>query len=628
MPSIQFSGLSSGLDTKAIVEAILDFESVPLTRLQDRLSLFNQRKNAFDELRSGLGKFETALRELTSPATFRGRSTTVSDEKVLRATAGSGAEVGIFQVEVSALAAADKYKSDGFVGSDQGLISDGTLTIQSGSEDAITINVSAANGNNSLETIRDAINDADSGVQAAIIFDGTNHRLTVRSEESGTTNALTITDDTNLNLDVGANKVTTAADAAFKIDGIDITSSSNKITTAIEGVTIDLISLTSGSPISIEVSQDEDSVVEATQSLVTKYNELTEFFNAQFDSEKPGPLSGDFIATAIQRNVQSLFTGGVDGIPFGGIRSLSAIGVSFDGKGGTATLDSGKLRELLDTNFDEVGNLFLSAGQSTDSRVSFVSASNSTVSGDYAVTISQAAEQATVTGSTALTTLGQDETLTIVSSSATSVVNLTSGQDITAVIDAINQQLRDDGVSATAISDSGSVRIASTGYGVAADISVTSSITDPANGTGSGFDTVAATDNGVDVVGTINGVAAEGIGQLLIGAEDDDSSGLRLKVTASAIDITNQSGDFGTLSFSRGFIDSLLSRIDSYTEFDSGALDVAKEGIDANVRNIDRDIERLQERLELRETQLLRSFSAAEQAISALNAQQSTLSSF
>ena len=95
-------------------------------------------------------------------------------------------------------------------------------------------------GNTSLEAIRDQINAADAGVAASIINDGSSYRLVVRSEETGTDNALTVTDSTNLNLDVGANEINPAADAQLLIDGIAITSSSNKVTGAIAGVTLDL----------------------------------------------------------------------------------------------------------------------------------------------------------------------------------------------------------------------------------------------------------------------------------------------------------------------------------------------------------------------------------------------------
>ena len=132
MGAINFSGLVSGLDTRAVVDAILNFERQPITRLEDRRQLFNQRNAALDKLRSGLNAFESALRDLSSPTTFRGRTSSVSDESALRATAGAGAETGLFQLDITTLATAHKVKSDGISAPDQGLVADGTLSIQSG----------------------------------------------------------------------------------------------------------------------------------------------------------------------------------------------------------------------------------------------------------------------------------------------------------------------------------------------------------------------------------------------------------------------------------------------------------------------------------------------------------------
>ncbi len=630
MPSpVNFGGLASGLDTKALVDAIMSVERQPLERLQSKVQEYSARKSAYGELQSKLTGFESALRDLSSASTFRARNTTVSDATVFRATPGTDAEVGLFTIEVTSLAQADKIKSDGLAASDQGLVNDGTLTIQSGANNLITVDVSAAEGNNTLEAVRDAINGADAGVQAAIIYDGTSYRLSVRSEATGLDNALTITDGTNLNLTDAANRVQTATDAALKVDGIDVVSSSNKVTGVIPGVTLDLLDTNQGSPATLEIDQDIDKVVEGVQSLVGKYNEIVDFFNTQFSQESPGPLSGDGTAIRIQARIQSIVTGGVPGIPLGDLRSLSSVGADFDGKTGKITLDTTTLRDLLESNFDDVGNLFLASGSATDPKVSYVGGTTATVSGEYAVTLSQAAEQATVAGGTAFTgSLGQNETLTIALGSSSVDVNLTAGQTLSQAVDTINSALRDADISATARDDGGFLRITTGQYGSAADISVTSSLPDPGDGTQTGFTTTAATDTGVDVAGTIGGVAAVGVGQVLTGAEGGDYEGLALRARASAADITAQAGDFGTISYSRGLMKTLISEVDDLTRFDSGPIDLARESLTSNIKRYNKDIDDLNERLSVRETQLIRTFTKAEQAISALQAQQNAFGAF
>ena len=229
MANFNFTGLASGIDTRAIIDAIINAERQPIERLREQQSRLGFQKSALDSLGSTLNSFEKSLRDLSSSSTFRARTSSVSDETALTARAGTGAEPGLYDLTVTSLATADKYVSSGLVSPDQGLVGDGTLTIQSGTNDEISIDVSAASGNNTLEDVRDAINAADAGVSAAIVFDGTEYLLSVRATETGTANALTITDSTNLDLDTNP-AVQTAANAQFNIDGIDITSSSNTIT--------------------------------------------------------------------------------------------------------------------------------------------------------------------------------------------------------------------------------------------------------------------------------------------------------------------------------------------------------------------------------------------------------------
>lgn len=628
MPSIQFSGLASGIDTQALIEAILEQKRRPIERLEARRTLYNEQKAAFEELRAKLSNVETALRDISSESTFRGRTVTISDTSILKATAGTNAEKGLFEITVSDLAAAHKVRSSAFTSADVGLVQDGTISIQSGSNDLITIDVSADDGNNTLQSIRDAINAADAGVEAAVLFDGSQYLLTVRATETGTANALSITDSTDLNLDTNE-VVSEARDAQITVDGVAITSASNRISSIIPGVTLDLLDTTGDDeeghdPITVEVAQDFDTIVDSTQKLVEEYNALADFFRSQDNRDNPGPLGGNQVLIRTQLQLQGLFTGGVDGIPLGQVRSLSGIGVDFEDNG-RATLDQARLRELLDTNFDDVGNLFLASGVATSSRVQYLGSSSATVNGEYAVTVSQAAEQASVTNGQFLPFgLLANETLTIESGSDSVDVDLTSGDTTDDVIAKINAALEGSEIGAVAFNDDNTIRITTTAFGSGANITVRSDL----NGSGTGFTTAGVTDNGEDVEGEIGGVAAIGSGQTLTGAVDGDYDGLLIKVTATPSEIAAQSGDFGTISYSRGLIRDIEERISTLTGFGSGVLELATDALDANIERIDDDIVRIEDRISVVELRLLRTFGAAEQAISTLQSQQAALGGF
>lgn len=628
MSSINFTGLASGLDTKALIDAIMQAERRPVDRLQARQTQMTQKRTALDEMRAKLDAFESALRGLSAETTFRAYKATTSSETYLKATAGAGAQAGLYEIEVLGLAAAHKIKSNGVAATGQGLISDGTLTIRSGTREAVTVEVSAAAGNNTLEAVRDAINAADKGVEASVLYDGTAYRLIVRSEETGTASALTVTDTTSLGLADPANQVSAASDARVKVDGIEVTSSSNRVVDVIPGVALDLRSLTpSGQPVTVEISQDKDKVTEAVQGLVTAYNQIMDFFNAQFDRARPGALASDVTARDIQFQLQSLVTGGVEGLPDGGIRSLSALGVSFDGRTGRMSLDTATLSGLLDDRFEEVGKVFIASAAAADSRVRYESASTQASAGTYAVTITRAAEQAGVTGSVALGgTLGRDETLTVTVGSATAQIALTSTMTATQVVEALNAGFRGAGLRATALLDGGRLRIQTREYGASATVSVQSD--QASDQAGTGFGSTAVTDTGENVAGTIGGVAASGTGQVLTGAEGGGYTGLSLRITATAAEVAAAGGSLslGSVSFSPGLVSALTRRLDRFTSVSDGPIQTAREGLDDTLKVIAEDIARWEDRLKVRQTRLIRMFTEAEKAISALQAQQAQFS--
>ncbi len=625
---INFSGLASGLDTKTMIAAIMKAESLPLQRLQTRQSQLTQKRTALDDMQSKLASFQTALSGLSAETTFRARTATVSDTLTLGATVGAGAATGLYSIEVLELAAAHKVKSGSYAAPDQGLVADGTLTITAGTEDPITVEVSAAAGNNSLDAIRDAINAADKGVRAAVLNDGSGYRLVLTSEESGTTHAMVLDDGTTgLGVSAPANVVTAAKNAHLLIDGLDITSQTNQITGVIEGVTLNLRKETT-TPVTVDVVEDHSGVVAGVQSLVSSYNQIMDFFNTQFSRDSPGVLSGDSTARSVQAQVMSLMTSGVEGIADGQIRSLSTVGVSFDGKTGKATLDTNTLESLMETRFDEVGRMFIASGTATSTSIRYFTASLSTTAGTYSIQVTQAAEQATVTGAQSLgSTLDRDENLTVSVGASSVNVALTSAMTQDQVVDAINTALRGSSVSAAASLDSeGRLRIATREFGSGTNLSVSSDQADA--GAGTGFGTTASTDAGVDVEGTFNGVAgsAVGNGQILTGAEGGGYYGLALRVTATPAQVAS-STDFGTMAYSAGLVRSLSGALSNLTSSAAGPIALARETMTETLKSFADNIASMETRLSARQTRLIKQFAAAEKAISLLQSQQAQLNS-
>ena len=80
------------------------------------------------------------------------------------AVAAKGASVGSYAVTVSSLAKARTEASANFADTDTTTAGTGTIVIQVGTKDAVTINIDETN--NTLEGVRAAINNANAGVSA------------------------------------------------------------------------------------------------------------------------------------------------------------------------------------------------------------------------------------------------------------------------------------------------------------------------------------------------------------------------------------------------------------------------------------------------------------------------------
>lgn len=630
--SISFGqGIASGLDFRAIVDVIIKAESVPINKLQSRIDTFTKAKNAFGEIDSLLKAFQTSLEQLKSGSTFGGKTTTLDvSDAPFTVSASPNAAVGSYEIEVTDIAQAERRRSAAFSDKDSPLVADGTITLQSGTHEAITIEVSAAGGNNSLQAIADAINGADQGVRASIVNNGTGSILVVKSEESGTANALTVSDSTNLDLDLGANVLQAAHNASVTVDGVAVTSQDNSVSGAIAGVTLNLTGTTDGA-VNLTIGEDVDGSKESLSGFVAAYNKINDFFVKNFGSatEQSGSaIAGSSTARNLQRQIQSLVTGSMTGIGAGSLSTLAELGITVADRTGRLEFDAERFDDLVEQGrFDEVRSVLLSSGSTTDSATRYVASSADTQAGSYAVTVSVAGERGDVGGSTAIVAggLSQAENLTVTIGSTDVTVALNAGDTISAVVTKLNTAFDNAGFGATAYSDGGRLRLRTDDYGALQSITAVSDVADAADGRSTGIGTAELTDAGVDIVGTIGGVAATGQGNELIGAEGSDAAGLVVRVYATAASVAAKAGNFGSVGFSQGAADRFIEAIDGITDPLEGTIKSMRDSYQASIDAGKTRIEAMQARLALREETLIRQFSAAEQAISQLKAFQSSL---
>ena len=205
-------GLGSGLDVNNIVSQLMAVESRPLATLDGKEAKQQAKLSAFGNVKGALSSFQDGISALTDPATFSAVTASFSDDTIATASARPGAVTSNYSVEIQSLAQTQKLKSENFA-SASATVGSGTLTIQFGaysSEGAFTLNqekaaqsITIAPNQSSLAGVRDAINDADAGISASIVNDGSGDRLVISSKDTGLSNALriTVTDDDSSNND-------------------------------------------------------------------------------------------------------------------------------------------------------------------------------------------------------------------------------------------------------------------------------------------------------------------------------------------------------------------------------------------------------------------------------------------
>ena len=367
MAELTAAGLGSGLDIKSLVDQLVAAERQPVN---DRLNLAEARVNreisSVGKVKNALAAFKDVLAKLSDLDKFQQRAASVSAEETIAVTASSKAVPASYSIEVGALATRQKVASQTFADV-QAPIGWGTLTITiDGEAFAVDVDAEAM----ALVDVRDAINDAASGVEATIITTTDGARLVLTSRETGANQEFSIAAsggdgglavfDYSTAVPGTYSVVTSAADASLTIDGFAVTSSGNTVSDAIEGVTIELLAANPGEPATFEISFDRGASRDILANFVAAYNALANTIKKEtefdFEAGLRGALLGDSTTRGIQSSLRrelSRVVGGA-GLSFS---TLAEIGIVTT-LSGTLEIDASRLDAAFASDFDGIGRLF------------------------------------------------------------------------------------------------------------------------------------------------------------------------------------------------------------------------------------------------------------------------------
>lgn len=355
---------ASSLDVNSIVSQLMELEKQPLKVLDTKEASFQAKISAYGTVKSALASLQSAVQTLTQPNTFKALGITSTDINVVSGSATTEAAPGTYNIVVDELATANTLRSNGAYTATNATFNTGTLSIKVGTGAAV--NVEITNKNNSLAQVRNAINNSGAGVSATIINDGTNQRLVLTSKTMGSAGAITVTaTDSGSG---GSNPLTAldssslvevqpAKDAAFTVNGLSVTRSSNTISDVVQGLTLTLSKEGSST---ITVAKNPSTAVNAVTAFVTAYNAVVAQNSSlsAYDAanEDASILTGDATLRSIQSKLGSLVNARVSGVT-GGLSSLSQVGVSLQ-RDGTLKLDTSKLTAALNDPDKDVASLF------------------------------------------------------------------------------------------------------------------------------------------------------------------------------------------------------------------------------------------------------------------------------
>lgn len=647
---------SSGLDVAGIVSQLMTAEQRPLTALNRKEASYQAKLSAYGSVKGALTGFQTALSALSNISQFQSLSAATSDSSVATASAAATAVAGTYTLDVTKLAQAQKLVAAGqtsqtaAIGAgtsttltfDFGTIT-GTLDPATGKYSAVPATTFLSNGsgaktvtidgtNNSLQGMRDAINNAKIGVTATIVNDGgaSPYRLALSSDNIGKTNSIKISVAGDaavsglLAYDPAAtqnlSETATAQNAEFKVNGIAVSKASNTVTDVIQGVTLNLLKTTT-TPASITVASNTSTVTASVTAFVKAYNDLNNTLkgvSAYNAATKTGAvLQGDATVRNLQTQVRAVMNTAISN-PGGSLTTLSQVGVTFQSDG-TLALDTAKLNTAITNNFSGIAALFAKVGKASDSLVTYISG---TPPGSYAVHVDSLAAQGSKVGTTILgaITIAAGDKINVTLDGTTATVSLTAGAGYTPTALAAMVQSAINGTSAfsslgssvaATIDGTGHMNITSNRYGSASNISMTGNVGTFVADTGMG----GAGTAGADVVGTIDGLAATGSGQFLTAT--GNAAGLKIQINGGAFG-AGPAGDRGTVNASQGYAYN-LSQLSTTLLASGGPLDSQTTGINSGIKDIGKQRDALNVRLANIQANYTKQFSALDVMLSGMN---------
>jgi flagellar hook-associated protein 2 len=379
--NISFGGLGSGLNTGAIIDALLSIERIPIEKLEQRKEDEQKKLDLLNQLKGHVAGLREASSKIASLAGFLSYQATVSHEGYATISAGGSATAGGHTLRIDSLAASDRWAFDGVAAKDVDLATADGQGV-SFTYDGVDYDVALTADASSLEEIAAAISDATDGVLSVSVVNSSTEaapswQLVIAGKETGadfritdlasSVAGLTI-DGTGADLNgvpQSVNHIAVGSNAVALIDGLQVTRNDNDFSGVIEGVSIQATTADPSTTISFTIEPDKESVQTTVQGWLDSYNKVVSFINAQSqydeDDGPSGPLFGDSALRTLRSTLTSTLFGQSAAQAEGdveGYGTLKLLGID-SAADGTLTINATKFSEKLDANLEAFADLFV-----------------------------------------------------------------------------------------------------------------------------------------------------------------------------------------------------------------------------------------------------------------------------
>jgi flagellar hook-associated protein 2 len=351
----------------AKVERQMQSQNSGVGKLNASLVRDQAKFSGLGQLQSALAKFQAVAKNMAGSGLATAATSSAKD--VLSASTTDKAVSGSHALNVKQLAQAQTLLS-GAQKSSSAAIGTGApalLKIEVGATDGKqftpgsgkVISLTIDSSNNSLDGIAAALKQQ--GIDASVVKGPDGYALTLNGK-SGADSSMRISvsgDAAVSNLlsyapgaSKGLQQTAAAQDALLSVDGKDIKSATNTLTTAVEGATIEL---KKKGMTELVITKDSSQIASNVASFVTAYNEL----NSKLQSLQQGDLKSDTALGQVRSQMEQVLRTASTGVP---ASILGSAGVSL-GKSGELVIDDKKLKAAIAADPDAVSKLFTNKGK-------------------------------------------------------------------------------------------------------------------------------------------------------------------------------------------------------------------------------------------------------------------------